>query len=90
VSARVPSSWTATAGPEPDGLVPLPGDRGAEVAILGGGYPGLAVAYQLTGNHGVDTIVLEARVVGGRASGRNGGRRAYLAGADLAYTVKDR
>jgi glycine/D-amino acid oxidase-like deaminating enzyme len=73
VSAHVPSYWAATAGPEPGGLSPLAGDRTAEVAVLGGGYTGLAAAYRLAGDHGLDTVVLEARAIGWGASGRNGG-----------------
>ena len=73
MSAHVPSYWAATAGPEPASVVPLPGDRTAEVAVLGGGYTGLAAAYRLAGEHGLDTVVLEARAIGWGASGRNGG-----------------
>jgi glycine/D-amino acid oxidase-like deaminating enzyme len=73
VSAHVPSYWAATAGPEPAGLAPLPGDRTADVAVLGAGYTGLAAAYRLAGDHGLDTVVLEAHAVGWGASGRNGG-----------------
>ena len=50
MSAHVPSYWAATAGPEPAQLAPLPGDRAAEVAVLGGGYTGLAAAYRLAGD----------------------------------------
>src|SRR5213594_469645 len=68
-----PSYWTATGGPEPDGPRPLAGDRTAEVAVIGGGYTGLAAAYRLAGTHGLDTVVLEAQRIGWGASGRNGG-----------------
>jgi gamma-glutamylputrescine oxidase len=73
VSGHVPSYWAATAGPEPEGLIPLPGDRSADVAVIGGGYTGLAAAYRLAGDHGLDTVVLEAHAIGWGASGRNGG-----------------
>jgi gamma-glutamylputrescine oxidase len=73
VSAHVPSYWAATAGPEPGVFRPLPGDRTADVAVIGGGYTGLAAAYRLAGDHGLDTVVLEARAIGWGASGRNGG-----------------
>ena len=73
MSGHVPSYWAATAGPEPEGLGPLPGDRTADVAVLGGGYTGLAAAYRLAGDHGLDTVVLEAHAIGWGASGRNGG-----------------
>jgi hypothetical protein len=51
----------------------LAGDRRAEVAVIGGGYTGLAAAYRLAGTHGLDTVVLEAHRIGWGASGRNGG-----------------
>ncbi len=68
-----PSYWLATAGPEPGGIDPLPGDRTAEVAVIGGGYTGLAAAHRLAGHHGLETVVLEAHRIGWGASGRNGG-----------------
>src|SRR5581483_5766474 len=68
-----PSYWAATAGPEPAAARPLAGDRSVEVAVVGGGYTGLAAAYRLAGTHGLDVAVLEANRVGWGASGRNGG-----------------
>src|SRR5262245_63654784 len=62
-----------TAEPEPAGTPPLAADRRADVAIIGGGYTGLAAAYRLAGTHGLDTVVLEANAIGWGASGRNGG-----------------
>ena len=70
---HVPSYWAATGGPEPDGIRTLEGDRRTEVAVIGGGYTGLAAAYRLAGTHGLDTVVLEANEIGWGASGRNGG-----------------
>ena len=70
---HAPSYWAATAGPEPAGVQSLAGDRRAEVAVIGGGYTGLAAAYRLAGTHGLDTVVLEANPIGWGASGRNGG-----------------
>ena len=67
------SYWAATAGPEPSVAQPLDGDRRAEVAVIGGGYTGLAAARHLAGTHGLDTAVLEAHRIGWGASGRNGG-----------------
>ncbi|GHJ37233.1 FAD-binding oxidoreductase [Streptomyces sp. TS71-3] len=53
---------------------PLPGDRDADVAIVGAGYTGLWTAYYL---HVIDpalrVIVLDAAYAGFGASGRNGG-----------------
>ncbi len=70
---HAPSYWAATAGPEPAGVQSLAGDQRAEVAVIGGGYTGLAAAYRLAGTHGLDTVVLEANPIGWGASGRNGG-----------------
>src|SRR2546428_3619998 len=70
---HAPSYWAATAGPEPAGVQTLAGDRRAEVAVIGGGYTGLAAAYRLAGTHGLDAVVLEANAIGWGTSGRNGG-----------------
>jgi len=43
-AAHVPSYWAATGGPEPDGIQTVDGDRRADVAVIGGGYTGLAAA----------------------------------------------
>jgi taurine dehydrogenase large subunit len=72
-AAHVPSYWAATGGPEPGGIQTLDGDRRADVAVVGGGYTGLAAAYRLSGTHGLETVVLEAHSIGWGASGRNGG-----------------
>ncbi|MBN7795019.1 FAD-dependent oxidoreductase [Parahaliea mediterranea] len=70
---------------------PLPGDRRYDVAIVGGGYTGLWTAYYLkTLQPDLALCVLEARVCGFGASGRNGGwlmaalegERALLGGID--------
>src|SRR5690242_20824050 len=73
MSTHVDSYWAATAGPEPDGIRTLAADRRADVAVIGGGYTGLAAAYRLAGTHGLDTVVLEGNRIGWGASGRNGG-----------------
>jgi len=72
-AAHAPSYWAATAGPDSDGIRTLDGDRRADVAVIGGGYTGLAAAYRLAGTHGLDAVVLEANAIGWGASGRNGG-----------------
>lgn len=73
MSVHPDSYWVATAGPEPSVTQPLKGDRRVEVAVVGGGYTGLAAARRLAGTHAMDTALLEARQIGWGASGRNGG-----------------
>lgn len=67
----VESWWRASAPPwrEP---APLAADTAAEVAIIGGGYAGLACAIRLA-ELGIGSAVLEAGEIGWGASGRNGG-----------------
>ncbi len=69
----------------------LPGDREADVCIVGAGYTGLWTAYYLTqADPRLRITVLEARFAGFGASGRNGGwlsglppgPRGLLAGPD--------
>ncbi len=45
---------------------------GAEVVVVGGGIVGCAAAYYLAGR-GKKVVLLEKSVIGGEASGRNGG-----------------
>jgi sarcosine oxidase subunit beta len=45
---------------------------GADIAIVGGGIVGCAAAYYLA-RRGVKVVLLEKSVIGGEASGRNGG-----------------
>ncbi|MEZ5835528.1 MAG: FAD-binding oxidoreductase [Geminicoccaceae bacterium] len=61
-----------TAGPIP-GRPVLEGDVRADVAIVGGGYTGLAAALHLACD-GFDAVLLEAGEIGSGASGRNGGQ----------------
>lgn len=68
----VPSWWEASA---PDATPPRPPLEGAiiaDVAIIGGGYAGLAAARVLAAR-GISVAVLDAGAVGWGASGRNGG-----------------
>ena len=65
------SYWAATAA----GYVPRPsldGDLDVDVAVVGGGFTGLAAAYHLL-EYGYRTAVLERHRVGWGASGRNAG-----------------
>ncbi|MFB7367032.1 NAD(P)/FAD-dependent oxidoreductase, partial [Streptomyces hydrogenans] len=92
------SFWFAQEGlPEP--REPLPGDRTADVCIVGGGYTGLWTAYYLKkAVPFLDIVVLEARFCGYGASGRNGGwlyngiagrdRYAKLHGHDAAVRLQ--
>ena len=80
------SFWLATYGtytPNP----PVQGDLRVDVAIIGGGYTGLATAYNLRKDDpGLSVAVLEAEVVGFGASGRNGGFSMTLFGLEPAVT----
>ncbi len=68
-----PSYWEASAPPTGFDAAPLNGDVNCDVAIIGGGYTGLAAAYFLARDFAVDARVLEAGHIGWGASGRNGG-----------------
>ena len=63
--------------------VPLPGDRDADVCIVGAGYTGLWTAYYLKrADPSLRIAVLEARFAGFGASGRNGGWLSGLVPGD--------
>ncbi len=68
----VPSYWEASALPLEVPAPELTSDEHCDVAIIGGGFTGLAAAIELAG-HGVDVRLLEAGSLGWGASGRNGG-----------------
>ena len=68
---------------------PLRGEHRAQVAIVGGGFTGLSIAYYLkTYAPELEVVLLEAGVVGHGASGRNGGFAMPLLGWDLLYAVQ--
>ena len=71
-TGRWPDSWWRASAPAWEGPAPLDGDAEAEVAIIGGGYAGLACAIRLA-ECGIGALVLDAGPVGWGASGRNGG-----------------
>ena len=61
----------------------LPGDRDADVCIVGAGYTGLWTAYYLKrADPSLRIVVLEARFAGFGASGRNGGWLSGLVPGD--------
>lgn len=61
----------------------------AEVAIIGGGVSGLSSAYFLA-NAGVNVVLLEKGVIGGEASGRNGGSMSPRADEPFAIPMATR
>ena len=93
------SLWADTLAAPPRARAPLPGDREADVAVVGGGFTGLWTAYYLArADPGLRIVVLEAETVGFGASGRNGGwcsalfpvgrhRLARIAGTDAARAM---
>jgi len=73
ITAALPQSlWAATA-PAAPALAQLKGPLRADVAVIGAGYTGLAAALQLAAAER-SVVVLEARALGERASGLNGGQ----------------
>ena len=58
---------------EPDDHPALSGKQRARIAIVGGGYAGLATALGLAERGITDVVVLESQSIGFGASGRNGG-----------------
>jgi glycine/D-amino acid oxidase-like deaminating enzyme len=81
------SHWFDTLpGPRPQ----LPGDRDADVCIVGAGYTGLWTAYYLKrADPSLRITVLEARFAGFGASGRNGGWLSGLIPGDRHRMAKN-
>lgn len=67
-----PTWYEASAKPAPNRAA-LAGDIAADVCVVGGGYAGLSAALHLA-LAGRKVVLLEARRIGGGASGRNGGQ----------------
>lgn len=85
VNGRV-SNWFAEL---PAVRAPLPGDRDADVCIIGAGYTGLWTAYYLKrADPSLRIVVLEARFAGFGASGRNGGWLSGLVPGDRNRMAK--
>ncbi len=82
------SFWYRSIG-LPDFRPPLPGDRDADVCIVGAGFTGLWTAYYLKrAQPDLRIVVLEREFAGFGASGRNGGwLSAELAGKREAYAA---
>lgn len=80
--------WHASYGPyEPSR--PLAGNVDADVAIVGGGFTGLAAAYWLLeAQPSLRVVVLESEVVGYGASGRNGSFAMTVVGLGLDILAK--
>jgi hypothetical protein len=69
-----PTSYWLDDLPQRPADPPLAGVADADLCIVGGGFTGLWAAVQAkAGDPSRDVVVLEADVVGGGASGRNGG-----------------
>src|SRR5512139_1184433 len=81
------SYWLNTYGPYTPND-PLQDDLAVDIAIIGGGYTGLATAYFLKqAEPALRVAVLEGEVVGYGASGRNGGFAMTLFGLEPAVTA---
>lgn len=68
-----PDTYYRATRREPDHYVPLAGTGKARVAVVGGGYAGLATALGLAERGFEGITLLEAESIGFGASGRNGG-----------------
>lgn len=75
-----PTYWVATAGAPPADDGPITRDIDVDVAIIGGGYTGLATALCLAREHGVKAVVLEANRTSWGCSSRNGGQAQNASG----------
>src|SRR6476646_7280733 len=68
------SFWFDAMGGPPAPRPALPGDRSADVCIVGGGLTGLWTAYYLKqADPSLDIVIVEREFAGFGASGRNGG-----------------
>jgi glycine/D-amino acid oxidase-like deaminating enzyme len=79
--SRIASYYTATANDD-TAYPPLDGDLRADVAIVGGGFTGVAAAVELA-ERGRSVVLLESNRIGWGATGRNGGQvTGSLSGAE--------
>jgi glycine/D-amino acid oxidase-like deaminating enzyme len=83
------SLWHETADDDWSPRPPLPGDRDADVAIVGAGFTGLWTAlYLARADPTLRISVIEAETAGFGASGRNGGWSSALFPASHASVAK--
>lgn len=85
INGRISNWYTELPTPRPA----LPGDRDADVCVVGAGYTGLWTAYYLKrADPSLRVVVLEARFAGFGASGRNGGWLSGLVPGDRGRMAK--
>ncbi|HEY6609998.1 MAG TPA: FAD-binding oxidoreductase, partial [Pseudomonas sp.] len=75
-------SWYAASANRALEFPALEGETVADVCIIGGGYTGLNCAIELA-RRGYRVVLLEARLIGWGASGRNGGQLIRGVGHDV-------
>ena len=81
------SLWLDQYGPY-EAAPPVEGELAADVAVIGGGFTGLATAIALRDlDPALDVAVLEARTVGYGASGRNGSFAMTVVGLGFGTTA---
>jgi glycine/D-amino acid oxidase-like deaminating enzyme len=68
----IPAFYAQFSPPAP-ATQPLTGNLRSRVAVIGGGFTGISTALHLA-EHGIDSVVLEARSIGWGASSRNFGQ----------------
>lgn len=78
---HAPSWYVASARQRPS-FAALQGELSADVCIVGGGFTGVNCALELA-QRGYRVVLLEARLIGWGASGRNGGQLIRGVGHDL-------
>lgn len=77
------ASYYAATARDQAGFAPLGGDLDVDVAIVGGGFTGVACAVELA-ERGVHVALLEANRIGWGATGRNGGQITGSLSGDTA------
>jgi len=86
---RTLSFWHDTADDDWEPRAALPGDRDADVAIVGAGFTGLWTAYYLAARDpSLRIVVLEKELAGFGASGRNGGWSSALFPASIGWLAR--